>query len=498
LAILTAPISLLALAHAPSLSVSGVLSEALKVPYMTSYSVVARAVSALMSVGIIYGVTKMAEEVGGRSAALWAAGVCAVNVVFTYYSQTSNLDVPYLFWATLALLELTRCIARGEAGRLRRSLAFAALAVTSKDQAFALFALGVPASLALAAILGAAPRPRRHSLWKEVAVAGLIFAVIVGIVDGAPFNPRGLLARMNYLTGPASAPYAYYSADAWGRVLALVDSVGHFDQFYPLAFAPLVLGGLVRAAAIPERRVRAAGLVPMWAALSYTLLFNCSARRTEHRFLMPQMVLWAVYAGLALEWIWHRRPGLGRATARTACVVAFGWALFRCVDVDMNLLRDPRYDTEQWLKEHVLAGDVLEVHGKSVYLPRLPPQARVVRVGPEPVGARNPVYGAEERQDALGNIAARAPRWVVVSEVSARPYLREAPGTDSASGRLLSQTEVRVGSDPDGRSFFRGLLDGRLRYRLVHVSTWKSSLWPRVDIHGSVSPEVWIFERTEG
>jgi len=178
--------------------------------------------------------------------------------------------------------------------------------------------------------------------------------------------------------------------------------------------------------------------------------------------------------------------------------VAIGWALFRCVDLDVNLLRDPRYDTEQWLKKHVLAGDVLEVHGKSVYLPRLPPQARVVRVGPDPVGTRNPVYGAEERQDALGSIAARAPRWIVVSEVSARPYLRDDPGTDSVSGRVPSQTEVRAGSDPDGRSFFRGLVDGRLHYRLAHVSTWESSFWPRLDIHGSVSPEVWIFERTEG
>src|SRR5258708_3598888 len=239
-------------------------------------------------------------------------------------------------------------------------------------------------------------------LWREVAMAGLSFAVIVGVVDGAVFNPRGLLARMNYLTGPASAPYAYYSADARGRVLALVDSVGHFDQYYPLAFAPLVLGGLFRAAAIPERRVRAAGLVPMWAALSYTLVFNCSARRTEGRFLMPQMVLWAVYAGLALEWLWHCRRGLGQAAARTVCVVAFGWALFRCVDLDVNLLRDPRYDTEQWLKKHVLAGDVLEVHGKSVYLPRLPPQARLVRVGPDPVCTRNPVYRAGGRQATAG------------------------------------------------------------------------------------------------
>ena len=495
LALLTAPITAVILLRAPALTQAAVLGEALKVPYMTSYSLVARGVSVAMSLGIVYAVAEIAREAAGRRAGYAAAAVGALGVTATYYAHTSNLDVPYVFWSALALLALARALARDDPRRLRSACALAALAVASKDQAYALFVLGVPLALASGVALGVWRGPRVRTVLREAAYGVGLGAAVLAVLDGALVNPSGFLARMRFLSGPASAPYAYYSADLHGRWLALVDTLRRVDEHYPLAFAPFALVGLARAARLAPPGARAAGLVPACAIASYSLLFNCVALRTEQRFLLPQMVLWAAYAGIGLDWVLDAQRPAARLAARAACFAALGWGLFRCLDVDANLLLDPRYDAEAWLAAHVAPGDVLEVHGKSVYLVRPPPWAHVVRVGPDPVEQRNPLYGAEERRDALGNVAARGPRWIVVSAVYAGNYLVDAPAQGQATGRVLNGTQLEATGDADATHFFRGLLAGSLGYRLAHTSTWTSRLWPRLDIHGSLAEDTWVFER---
>ncbi len=496
LGLLTLPVTLVVLARAPALAPAAVIAEALKVPYMTSFSVIARVVGIAMSLGVVYAIGKMAEELAGRRAGVCAAAVCGVNVVLCYYGQTSNLDVPYLFWGTFALLELTRAVARRDPRFLRRFALLAALSMATKDQAYALF-LGAPLVVVLWLLSCARERLPIGPLLKNALGAVVLAAAVLLLVDGALFNPVGFRARLRFLAGAASQPHAYYSADALGRLLAATDSLTHFDAYYPLAFAPLVAIGLWGAFRFSKRVPRLAAAVPLAAIVSFTLAFNCVARRTEHRFLLPQMVLWATYAGLGIDHVvFVLEEGIVRAAARVAVVAALVWALFRCADVDANLAFDPRYDAEAWLRAHVAAGDTIEVHGKSVYLPRLPESARVVRVGPDPPSTRNPLFGAEERQDALGNIGARAPLWIVVSHVYAQQFVDDRTSHEPSRGRIQSEMQLATNSDVDQSSFFHGLFEGRLGYRPAHLSRWTSRFWPRLEMHGSLSPEVTVFERS--
>ena len=93
--------------------------EIVQVPYMTFFAVVARLVSAAMSVGTVYLIGKMAEIIGGRRAGLFAAAVCALNAALTYYGQVTNLDGPYLFWSALSLWGWMRAIAEHEPRHMR-------------------------------------------------------------------------------------------------------------------------------------------------------------------------------------------------------------------------------------------------------------------------------------------------------------------------------------------------------------------------------------------
>jgi hypothetical protein len=496
LSLLTLPVAVLVVARAQSLSPHAIIAEAIHVPYMTFFAMTGRAVGAMMSIGIIYAVAQIAEELAGRRAAVCAAAVCATNVVLTYYGHTTNLDVPYVFWGTLALLELCRAVTRRDPGRLRRCAALAAVSVATKDQAYALFVLTVPCLLALWLASDAWARTHVRAIGRQAAWAAGLGAALLLVVDGALVNPTGFAARIRYLAGPASQPYGYYSADAWGRLLVVVDSVKHFGLAYPWLFAPLAAAGLILALVARDPARRVAGVVPIAAIASFTLFFNIPAGRTEHRFLLPQMVLWAVYAGIGMDRALDVEPtGAARLAVRAGLVATFAWALFRCIDVDANLLLDPRYDAEAWLRAHVAPGDTLEVHGHNVYLPRLPPQAVVSRVGREPLATRSPLPGVTEEQGSLGDVGARAPRWIVVSEGWAGHILSGARSLPGASGRISAQTEIASATDTDATSFLRGLFDGRLGYATVHVSAWSSRTWPRLDMHGSVAPTVWIFER---
>ncbi len=501
LGVLTAPVTIVGLAKASSFAPPDVVREMLSPAYMTPIAYVARATSLAMGVGIVHALARIGEEIGGKRAGWCVAAVAAGNASLCYYAHTSNLDVPYLFWGCLALLALVRAIARREPRRLRTAMILAVLAVGTKDQAYALFVLAAPAALVTWLALDAWARNNARALFKEVAVAIVLGVALLLVVDAVVFNPSGFRARVHFLVGSASQDFAHYSNDAIGRAYVARDTFMHFARYYPLAFAPLIVAGIAihvrRHRAIDARARLVAGLVPLLAIVSFTIAFNCVARRTDHRFLLPQYALAAVYGGLALEaLVFGIRARALRIVARVGAAAVLALALFGCADVDANLLLDPRYDAEAWLAAHVAEGETIEVHGLNVYLPRLPSNAHVERVGPEPIDSRNPLPGVVEVKDTFENVTARRPRWIVVSEVWVGRFLGE-PSDWALHGVVMPTTEIQNRGDHDASGFFRALVEGTRGYRRAHASPWTSKLWPRLDIHASTAREIWVFERIE-
>ncbi len=501
LGLLTAPVTITGLVNAPSLAPPDVVREMLSTAYMTPIAYVARATSLAMAVGIVYALARIGEALGGRRAGRCVAVAAAANATLCYYAHTSNLDVPYLFWGSLALLALVRAIARREPRRLRSAMIFVVLSVGTKDQAYALFVVSAPAALVLWLSLDAWARTNARAIAKETGIAIVLGVAMLLVVDAVIFNPSGFRARVQFLVGAASQDFAQYSNDALGRAYVVRDAFMHFARYYPIAFAPLIVAGVAihvaRHRASDARARLVAGLVPLLAIVSFTVAFNCVARRTDHRFLLPQYALASVYAGLALDvLVFDLRARAFRVTARIGAAAILGLAAFGCADVDANLVLDPRYDAEAWLVAHVTDGETIEVHGLNVYLPRLPPRAHVERVGPEPIDARNPLPGVVEVKDLFENVAARRPRWIVVNEAWVARYLGD-PSRWPIHGVVLAPTQVQSHSDPDAGAFFQGLVDGKRGYRRAHTSRWESKVWPRLDIHASTAREIWVFERIE-
>jgi hypothetical protein len=92
-------------------------------------------------------------------------------------------------------------------------------------------------------------------------------------------------------------------------------------------------------------------------------------------------------------------------------------------------------------------------------------------------------------------VESRKPELIVASGFWMDNYTRPAPGHE-LPGHVLTARQEAFARDTATRDYFRALQAGQVGYRLVHVSRFDSRFWPRVDIHESLSQEIWIFERT--
>jgi len=496
LTILTFPGLILALFNAHSLAQHDVIAEFIQVPYMTFFAVVARLVSAAMSVGTIYLIGKMAETIGGRRAGLFAAAACALNAALTYYGQVTNLDGPYLFWSALSLWGWMRAIAEREPRHIRWAVLAAAAAIATKDQAYAVFLISVPFAFFLWFALDRWPRQNARKTILMLFGSSCVALLALFAIDGAITNPGGFAARIAFLTGPATKDYAQYQDDWLGRLRLLQDMWAYFPRYYPSAAALLGAFGVLLHVARPreERSLFVAGLLPLFAIISFTVAFNFVALRTESRFFLPQSIFIAVYIGIAMDRLAFASNLFVKYAARGLGAAVAGIAFYQCAGIDAAFIADPRYDAERWLDANVRQGDTIETYGLNVYLPRFPKTAIVTRLDRKPLKARNPLPQVTEIEQPFEAVATRHPRLLVVSAFWVRDYLMQ-DSTLPSDGRAIQKVQQFSFKEIAARNYFRGLFEGKLPYRLAHKSAYAPGFWPSVDGYESLAQTVFIFER---
>jgi 4-amino-4-deoxy-L-arabinose transferase-like glycosyltransferase len=491
LAVLSLPGIVAALLNAPSFAPKDVIAEMIHVPYMTYFAVVARLVSAAFSLGTIVVAAKMGALLGGKRAGWLAAAALALNGALAYYGQVTNLDGPSLFWAMLSLFLFMRVMAGHDLKSVRWACLAAAAAVATKDQTYAVFALALPLGLIVWFAADEWARANAAHILKPIVLWGAIAVAAVLLIDGAFFNPHGFADRIALLTGSASQDYAEYQNNLAGRMAVATDMAAHFSRYYPVAAIVLLMLGIV---AVARRRggALAAGVLPLLAALSFTIAFNFVALRTETRFVLPQSVFLAVAIGLGAELLISVTKQNRWVSAALVAVAV--WAGLGVAGVHAAFWLDPRYDAEAWLRSHVRPGDGVEIYGLNAYLPRLPANARVSRVGQKPLKARNPLPRVTEVLQPYGAIGARNPRFLVVTGFWVQDYLAsEGPVADP--GRRLPKVREVALRDVDARGFFGALFARRLPYRLVHRADYSGPQVPDFNAYESLKQSVYIFER---
>jgi hypothetical protein len=465
--------------------------ELIKPLYMTGIEVSARLVAAAMAIGFVWNTMRLWRRIEGRTAARAAGAIVATNATFVYYAHTGNLEVPYLFWSSWALVEMDRAL-RGDARELP-VLLLSGAAVLSKDQAAAVLLLPLLVAIVVGPWAARGLSPLRRPLLRAVAIAGLAYALVSGLL----VNPSGYRRRVAFLLGPASQSWALYPRGYDGAMRLARDAIGAIPHFTSWPIAILAIVGVL-VVAVTRRgvdRVRAAQ--PLLAAVSFTWLFTLGARRSEDRFLLPQTLFVLPYAAVVFARLWASRPFVAKAARRaqhSALLVAglacLAPALVGVASMDGTLLVDARYEAERFLTALPPATHV-EVLGTSPFLPRLPTTLDLVRPGIDPVGDRAGIPGVQELVDPAMDPRPRAPDYIVLATVLSLESVTAPPPPPAL--RPFGSTPYH---DDASHRLYRDLLNGSLGYTRA-LSARCVLPWPLECrfLHDATGREVWIYAR---
>jgi hypothetical protein len=424
LTVLTLPVHLWTLAHAGS-HAEAFTAAMIRPGPMTTIELVARAVCIVMLAASVRLVMLLFGKAAQTRVLAGASVVCIGPLA--YYGKLGNLDVPSLFWALMALQAIARSTSPTETRERKRTMAnrawfFATCSALTKDQAAGMLIL--PLFVALWA--------RRGEFRSAAGVKSELRAIAAccafyALLSGALVNPRGYSDRLRELFGSASQDWAEYPNSFSGRLELLRDIArafpDHTSWFLSIA-AAIGLFLCILHTIRPFRSTRhrspsgaeanvlgdtlaAPSLLPLLAAISFTMTFSFGARRTEARFLLPHLALLVPYSSYALtlvKWAWLRR-GLA--------AIGFSTAFISVLSVHGTQLFDARYQAEGFLATLPKESHVIALGGPK-FLPRFPANVRVVRHSGQPLTERSRMPNVTESLE-IPTEQPHEPTWLVLA-----------------------------------------------------------------------------------
>lgn len=330
----------------------------------TQMFLITRGLSVLMGVGIVVLVFCHAREISGRRAAFFAAATVATALPLTYYAKTANVDVPTIFWLTLSLLFYSRAFARGRPSDFYLFTVAGVAAICTKDQTYGYFVLPA-AYMAIAAVMyRRTPRPGVPPIRVLVWMAALAASGLL-LLYNIPFNPSGFAEHVRIITGPGSQNYRMYPGTPAGQMRLLGTTLWELGQAMGWPMFAASVCGVVSALRIRNGPIR-------WLILpvvSYYVTLIAVVGYHYDRFFLGTIVVFGIAAGW---WIdrWTRDGVPWRSLRMAALAVAVVYGAGRVLALDAMMVRDSRYEVENWLVEHAAPNERIAAVGFSVYLPR--------------------------------------------------------------------------------------------------------------------------------
>jgi hypothetical protein len=363
---------ILGLAYLPFLAAEWIVGGATPWPF----HLLNRIVNLVMAIGILLAWYHSGRTFGGRIAGLAATALIAVLLPFVFYAKLANLDVPYLFWFSWAMLFYARIITTADAGAYAWFAVAGALAIASKDQAFGFFV--VPAlHVALlryrhvmrtqAVSLDAA---LRDGVVPRAALAGLGTLVVA---YNLPLNWSGFVDHVDLIRRNGSGQYRMVANTLEGQLTLLGYTMNQIRFAFGWPALLLACAGLCSALSHPSRRTRLWLLLP---AVSYYVFFIAPTAIVFDRFMIGVCMLLLLITGCAIE-DWMRAGVRARCAAALALSVVCAYSVARAISLNAMMASDSRYYIEQWMARELPREAVVAPIAPVSYLPRFDWRSRI-------------------------------------------------------------------------------------------------------------------------
>jgi 4-amino-4-deoxy-L-arabinose transferase-like glycosyltransferase len=339
--------------------VSGLLSHLGLVTETWQSYAVARGIVATFGTATAPAAYWLGAELGATP---FAAGLGALFVAIlplhVWESHFAVTDVVMTFWIVVVLAGSVRLLRRAELVHYVAVGAALGLAVASKYTA----ALAMLSPL-VATLLA---RPRVGTMLRNLAALGLAAAALCFVATPFSFIHFGQLrTAMAYEYQHVHSLHYGFSLPAvgWQYHKYVYELCAGFPFSLGFALWAATAGGAIWALATLRREtiVVLAFVVPFFAILGHWTF-------TPLRYMLPVLIVGAVFAGFWLgRWIEEGR-GWQRAFATTAAVVTFGYTLAFTLSTTARLGHDTRIEAAHWLDQTVRPGSTVLICGFSPYM----------------------------------------------------------------------------------------------------------------------------------
>lgn len=430
--------------------------------YLAAFYII-RVVSVAMAIGLVVVMFEIGRELFGVRSGLFAGLTVSLIVPLVFYAKMANVEVPYLFWLALSLLFYIRILARHRLKDYALFAVTAALAIGTKDQAYALYLL-LPFAIAASDLAkrksNGEPVSVHRSLFNHRMFAALgVGVVALALLHNLAFNWTGAVERIRIITGPMTWELQEFPNSPAGHagMLALAVRQLQFSFGWPLFVAAVV--GLVLAARRWRSHRRALSL--LLPIVSYWLFLIVPIMYHYDRYLLPVSLILSLFAGYALATLTNRSRRF-RSVRLFAATIAIAFSVAYAASVDVLLVSDARYSAERWIRENVSRDRRVMAVGYAMYLPRFGNLEVATSVRP-----------------TVEELEHMAPDYLVLTSVF---------------------EEWRFRNEPASLTFFQQLRTGRLPYELVY-SHWARPAISLLDLRGvrtnldKVNPRIKIYRR---
>lgn len=458
---------------------------------LAALAIIGRTISALMGAGGVVVIYAAVRTGFGRNAGVAAALTTALCYPYVYYSHTTNVEVPYVFWLLVAFLGAARLAEGDYARRWWFALgAGAAMSVATKELGAGFF-IALPLVIVVASLVRGTPL---REILRGGVLAGATTVCVVLVANLAILNPLGFARRVGFLTQslPAEvalqyAPY-YFPIDLgagrdWASEVAQLELAG--DRLLTSVGLPVTLFAIAGVLVALVRR-------PWWAVLALgasTTFYMLGARAMlslSIRYVLPIAVVTCIFAGIAIGALLDSRkariPAVFVAAAFGLYVFLYGW------DVNRMLVGDARYAAEAWLSENAASGQVIEVYQRPTYLPRTPDGVEMLRIA------------FDER--SVKQLHERAPDFVLLSSAGLSgvtvEYKKDWKSDDYAGDEWIPSQRATDGTimnykRRDNVELLEGLRDGSIGYS--KAAEFAVTPWIDRPLIQSLNPKITIYAR---
>ncbi len=331
-----------------------------------------RFVSVFMGIGIIFLVYLCGKEIYEARTSFLAALMTALICPFVYFSKTTNLEIPYVFWFVLSLLFYLRIL---KYQKLRDYLLFSGAAVISictKDQAYGFYVL-TPLFIIIIHHVSQKQKQKNVQLWQSLIDKKIIFSLLLSVglfflLHNILFNWSGFIAHVKLLTEQAGdAPKTFKGGISENlKLLGQTLKLTSFSFGRPMFVVCLV--GLINSLVRKKKNyLLLSTLVPI---LSYYLFYISYIAYVRDRFTLPVCIVLTFFGAHLLKKLLRPNYKYFKFMA-FAVSILFAYTLAYSSSVNILMSQDSRYYVEKWLSKNISDSDLILSIGQQEYLPRL-------------------------------------------------------------------------------------------------------------------------------